>query len=218
MTKSQPLARGYKRKALLLAVCFTTLPFSYAAAQNPQTNPADSSPAPASPLHDWTGPYIGVQAGGGSGTSSQHYSKGRNTGNFGVRGGLAGLTLGYNQQYGPWVVGAEADFAGNWLNGNKTSRIGGYDIQLSTQVPWFATLRPRLGYAYGNLLPYITGGLALGNVRPFTYTEPNHIPITDSVETKLGWTAGTGLELALAPAWSIKAEYLYLNLDDRSLS
>jgi len=86
--------------------------------------------------YNWTGPYIGINAGGGwlkdDGVS-------RN-------GGLIGGTLGYNAQTaGPWVWGLEGDI--------------GYFSQ--SDQKYLATVRGRIGYATDRWLPYLTGGLAV---------------------------------------------------------
>jgi outer membrane immunogenic protein len=68
------------------------------------------------------------------------------------------------------------------------------------------TARGRLGYAgWNNLLPYITGGAAFGNIKA---TAPG-VSVT---KTNVGWTAGAGLEYAFLGAWSAKVEYLYADL------
>jgi outer membrane immunogenic protein len=35
-------------------------------------------------------------------------------------------------------------------------------------------------------------------------------------EIRNGWTAGSGIEVAIAPGWSTKLEYLYLDFGNRS--
>ena len=66
-------------------------------------------------------------------------------------------------------------------------------------------MRGRVGYAFDRILPYVTGGLAIGNVKADT-------PFTSSDNTRAGWTVGGGLEFALAGPWTAKVEYLYADL------
>jgi outer membrane immunogenic protein len=68
------------------------------------------------------------------------------------------------------------------------------------------TARGRIGYAFDRLLPYVTGGLATGNV---TAAVPG---IGSAGNTSTGWTIGAGVELALTGNWTVKAEYLYVDL------
>ena len=80
---------------------------------------------------------------------------------------------------------------------------------------WLGTLRGRLGVAFGSLLPYATGGLAVARV---SYSDFGFFPFFPSTnaassgETRAGWTLGGGAEWKFAPRWSIKAEYLYVDL------
>ena len=75
------------------------------------------------------------------------------------------------------------------------------------QLRYFGTLRGRLGYAIGKALPYITAGLAYGSLSTASLVG------TTETETKFGWTGGAGVEYAMFGAWSVKAEYLYFELD-----
>ncbi|MEH2529482.1 opacity protein-like surface antigen [Bradyrhizobium sp. AZCC 1614] len=71
--------------------------------------------------------------------------------------------------------------------------------------PWFGTVRGRAGYAFNNVLFFGTGGLAFGELRATTFG------LTES-HTNVGWTLGAGAEVGLAPNWSAKIEYLYVDL------
>jgi outer membrane immunogenic protein len=77
-----------------------------------------------------------------------------------------------------------------------------------TSNTWLGTARARLGYAgWTNFLPYITGGAAFGNIKA-----TNSAIGTTGSATKLGLTVGLGVEYMLFRNWSIKAEYLYVDL------
>jgi len=75
---------------------------------------------------------------------------------------------------------------------------------------WFGTVRGRLGYAYGSTLFYATGGLAYGEVE--AKYGPGTSPYNMS-ETQTGYVVGGGIEYKFNPAWSMKAEYQFINLD-----
>ena len=55
-------------------------------------------------------------------------------------------------------------------------------------------------------MPYVTGGLAVGDV------EANQRGFAGVHDTSAGWTAGAGIEAALAGNWSAKLEYLHVDL------
>ena len=78
----------------------------------------------------------------------------------------------------------------------------------TTENRWLTTFRARLGYAFDRWLPYLTAGGAYGDVRA-TSNDPASPGASD---TRLGWTAGVGLEYAFAGNWTAKIEYLYVDL------
>ena len=75
-----------------------------------------------------------------------------------------------------------------------------------TSNSWLATVRGRIGYSFDRFLPYITGGLAVGNMKA---SQPG---FGGGEDTNAGWTAGGGLEFIIAGNWTAKAEYLYVDL------
>jgi outer membrane immunogenic protein len=161
--------------------------------------PAPYYKAPAYvPVYNWTGFYIGANGGGGFG-----YSKWDTTTSFNPTGGVAGGTLGYNYQIGAAVLGVEGDIDWAGLSGSTT---GGCPAGCTTSDSWLSTVRGRLGYAAGRFMPYVTAGGAFGNIQAST---PG---LAGASTTNAGWTAGAGLEFAVAPHWTIKAEYLYVDL------
>jgi len=162
-------------------------------------------PAPymAPPVYIWAGPYIGINGGGGWGESS--WSGAPATGNFDVSGGLIGGTIGYNWQQGPYVFGLEGDLDWSDIRGTTTVNCG---VGCETRNTWLGTVRGRVGYAFDRFLPYVTGGLAVGEV------EANRAFFGTASETRAGWTVGAGLEFALVGNWTAKAEYLYVDLGE----
>jgi outer membrane immunogenic protein len=147
---------------------------------------------------NWSGFYIGVNGGGGWGHSWSDLS-----GGFHNSGGVAGGTVGYNTQYGNWVFGFEGDI--DWSDVSGTTSAAGCP-GCSVQNNWLSTARGRVGYAFGRWLPYITGGLAVGDVQA---SAPG---FTGQTNTQVGWAAGAGVEYALSNNWSAKLEYLHVDL------
>ncbi len=156
-------------------------------------------PAPATPLHDWTGFYLGANGGGGWGHSNWNATA---TG-LGLSGGQVGGTAGYNKQLGNVVFGVEGDI--DWSGLNGTSNAAGCP-GCSTSNTWLSTVRGRVGYSIDRFMPYVTGGLAAGDIRA---AAPG---FAGGNATNAGWTLGAGLEVALPGNWSAKAEYLRVDL------
>jgi len=195
--------------------------------------------APAyEPTYNWSGFYLGANAGGGwshssastttldpsllyFGNSSTVAIAGVGAQGLSSSGFTGGLTLGYNWQSGDAVVGIESDFD---YFGNKGSASGTavypccapstFTVNSAVSTDWLFTLRPRVGLASSNWLFYVTGGLALTQLKGnFSFTD-TFASATESgafSRTRAGWTIGGGAEYALLNGWSVKAEYLYVD-------
>ena len=170
------------------------------------------------PVYQWDGFYVGLNGGYGWGRSSHTstFVGGGATGDFDTSGGLFGVTVGYNYSAGSFVIGGEADLDATWIDGNATITGGpiatlGPPATATSQLRWLDTFRARVGYSYGQWLPYITGGAAYGDVRGIVTGPTGSFAAGD--DTRLGWTIGFGLEYMFAPSWSAKLEYNYVDLD-----
>lgn len=150
--------------------------------------------------YNWTGFYLGVNGGGGWGHS---WWRDTSTG-VDLSGGLLGGTAGYNWQMGHAVVGLEGDIDWAHLSGTNTSTQ--CPNGCSTSDSWLSTVRGRVGYAFNTVMPYVTGGLAVGDIRAATPGFPG------ATSANAGWTVGGGIEVALPGNWSAKAEYLHVDL------
>jgi outer membrane immunogenic protein len=150
------------------------------------------------PVFTWTGFYLGLNGGGGWGRSSWD-----RTGQFDLSGGVIGGTAGFNWQIGQVVLGIEGDVDWSGVSGTTSTLC---PAGCATRNDWLGTTRGRVGYAFDRFLPYLTGGLAFGDIRAVT---PGFAGAT---ETNLGWTLGAGVEVAIAGNWSAKAEYLHVGL------
>ena len=162
----------------------------------------------AAPMFNWSGLYAGVNAGYGWGESRwQNPAPTSDTGDFRIRGGLVGGTVGVNWQSGNWIFGIEGDFDWSGVKGTTGSNC----VACTTDGRWLSTIRGRLGYAVDRTLWYITGGGAFGGVR----NDLHQAGFTPSTSTQSGGTIGAGVEYAFAPNWSAKIEYLFVELNDR---
>ncbi len=126
-------------------------------------------------------------------------------GDYRVRGGLFGGTLGYNWQNNLWLYGLEGDFSWSGIKGS--SNICGTDHVCGTDLKSLGTARGRVGYIFGDMAAFATGGIARGNVYAYDVQGA-----ASGSKTRLGWIAGGGLEKQIASRWSAKIEYLYVDL------
>ena len=150
------------------------------------------------PAYTWSGFYIGVNGGGGFGRSTWD-----SAGGFDISGGLVGGTVGYNYQIGQAVIGIEGDIDWADISGTNSTTCA---LGCKTSDSWLSTVRGRLGYAAGRFMPYVTAGGAFGNIQAST---PG---LSGNNSTNAGWTVGAGLEFALVGNWTLKAEYLFVDL------
>jgi len=186
----------------------------------PPAAPAVYRPPPLS----WTGFYIGVNLGGAWGqrkvTDSLFglsFDTGINKGAF-----IGGGQLGFNYQFGNFVLGVEGDIDGvaNTNNASNGPAGPGGTILLTSNNRWIATLAGRFGVTNGYWLFYgKAGGGWVGN-DDFTITNTaTGASITGSSNnTNSGWLVGAGIEWAFAPNWSAKIEYDYLGLNTRTFT
>ena len=139
-------------------------------------------------------------------------------------GGTVGGLLGYNWQQDSFVYGLEGDW--NWIGG-RTSRFASAidhdnnSLSTSYEVNWLSTFRGRAGLALDGTLLYVTGGLAFGHAK-------NDVALIDRAadtqasftenRTKIGWTAGVGVEHMFSQHWTARAEFRYVDLGKTSIA
>jgi outer membrane immunogenic protein len=228
------------KKILLGALAFLALGAIPAIAAD---LPARYTKAPpiVAPVYNWTGFYVGVNAGGEWGQSDPRtttvfspfgYFASSSVDTIAVAGMqrinhsgfTGGLTAGYNWQASNFVFGIESDFNYFGVRGSTSSGpvvypccvFSNFTIQSSVSSDWLITVRPRIGVLVTPaLLLYGTGGLAVANVKGnflFTDTFATAAESATISSTRVGWTAGAGGEYALMNGWSVKGEYLYVDL------
>ncbi|MFA5898946.1 MAG: outer membrane protein [Hyphomicrobium sp.] len=162
---------------------------------------------------NWQGLYLGANAGYGWGNDNAAYYGPGGGGSLNPDGWYGGGQIGYNAQFDWLVLGLEADLQGADIS-DSTTLSGGFS-NVTTDIDWFSTLRGRIGVAAGSTLIYFTGGWAFADLNQ-TVNTPTVSMSKDGVET--GYTVGGGVEWAIAPNWSVKTEYLYVDLGEQTLS
>ena len=151
-------------------------------------------------------------------------------------GWTAGVQVGCNaQSTANFVAGVEADF--NYSSLKKSvldvfpqvpSVSGGFAIgpeavAIESKIQWFSTARLRAGFAFDRLWLYGTGGIAVADVKTSTAVAfgfptagtpvlGGAVHAGSDTQTRVGFAVGGGLEYAFGNNWSLKAEYLYVNL------
>ena len=185
------------------------------------------APPPTAPSeYDWSGFYVGGHLGYAWGNSNwttapglagsfdlyQPFDVFTETGSY-----FAGLQAGYNYVLpNRFVVGAEADasfpawpnLSGISIGGTSTLASPVGPESYSETVLSSGTVRGRIGYAPGNWLLYATGGFAWTYDR-VTLTQLSTGTTDMPLLWRLGWAAGAGIEVPVAPHWTATIQYLY---------
>jgi outer membrane immunogenic protein len=138
-----------------------------------------------------------------------------------INGAVAGGQIGYNWQSAQWVFGLETDLQWTGQRGSTSfcltagCPVGDFVANADYKLQWFGTARARAGLLVDpRVLFYVTGGAAYGQVKADYTSGILGLPLLGSSisTTRLGWTVGGGIEGMLSRNWTVKAEYLYVDL------
>jgi outer membrane autotransporter protein len=180
---------------------------------------------PVVTAYNWNGFYIGANFGAVNGWTDWTFQPfGTNTDpRFAGPGG--GGQIGYDWQFGKWVVGLEG--MGTWIDAHGSrSCPNGFFFNCEASLKWLATGTARVGYAlWDRSLIYLKGGVAAGEVELRTTCNTGSsalvtnggffltgCPAQSGSDTRVGYTVGFGSEFALTQNWTVKGETNYFNL------
>jgi high affinity Mn2+ porin len=180
----------------------------------PWTQLVLKAPPRATPNFDWTGFYVGGHVGYARGNARVNlvdddaisFKK-----SFGsLTGGLQG---GYNYVLPSRLLfGVEADMT--FLNALAADDVAWFRTTIETdsaeKIDYMGTVRGRVGYAFDHWMVYATGGFAWSLGR-FLETPGAVDDVDKLLHLHTGWAAGAGAEVAIAPNWIARLEYLYRN-------
>ena len=140
---------------------------------------------------------------------------------------LGGL-IGFNYQWHNWVFGAEAAGGYLWLRDSHSDELSGnldpLVISSSFKTHYLFTFGPRIGYTFCRWMPYVTGGLAVGDLE---FDQNIRFPLQadgtqqqmesfhqggSERQTNAGWFVGAGLEYAITNHWRVRGQYQYIDL------
>lgn len=194
------------------------LPAASQAADLPLRRAHPPAPVLATAAPTWSGVYAGAQAGYVWGHDiTREYLTFPWTfvglqNRFEPKGWVGGVHLGANMQLGSIIVGAEVDGELGRVTGGFVDppappfNPGGRG---RTEIDAQGSLRARLGYAFGPVLLYGTGGIAIAQIKSTYWNWPG----TSEKFTRMipGYTYGGGVEFMLTNNITMRAEYRYAN-------
>lgn len=239
------------KKLLLSSVAVLGMSAAAVAADLPARTMAPAPvPFVAAPVFTWTGFYAGVHAGGAwQDLRAQRRGFTDPDGDFddddnGDLGNFAPATLGsknrssfmggghigYNQQFGAFVLGGELDMS--WMGGRQRTTFAGaatptliapatVPTVLTTRsgLDWLGTARLRAGVGFDRVLVYATGGVAFGNPdNRVTFSGAGTTWTGRDDTVRAGWVAGGGVEFAWTDNLTVRAEYLYYDLGRQTVT
>jgi outer membrane immunogenic protein len=188
------------------------------------------APAPL-PECNWTGFYIGLNVGGNWGhsenTDLDDYNFDNKPWGYSSSGVVAGGQIGYNYQWNWIVLGIEGDVGYMDIDGSGQEPDRFFqrnDTFGHSESDFMTTIRGRFGIAWGHWLFYGTGGgIGLNwesRVTDDCFTGNCGIGTIDARDNSFewGWVGGGGIEYMLGCHWTIRAEYLHYQMDEKTFS
>jgi outer membrane immunogenic protein len=219
------------RKLLLAGVTTALVAGSAMAADYPippQAYPA--FPPPPLPIYNWTGCYLGASAGGiwarkqySAGTALTFDdltfpATGTSLGSHDANSFIGVIQGGCNYQWGPWVVGAQADFGWSNAIGKHPDAVfvllGVTDRSNTRSV---GSVTGRVGYAIDRILPYVKAGVAWQRDEYRSHVIGTDFTVGTASETRTGWTVGAGVEYGVTINLSAFVEYDYYGFGTRDV-
>lgn len=187
---------------------------------------AVKAPRAVVPLYNWTGCYIGGNAGGG--WSKMDLTRSQidtapptvmqdNFGSSKGSGFLGGAQVGCDFQTTNLVFGIEGQFDfGNVKGTANVPALAGFTASNNLKELYLIT--GRIGYLWTpQLLGYVKVGAAFQTNRTTVFS-PGGATFETTQYTDPGITAGIGFEYMFAPSWSVFAEANYVWTEDDTAS
>jgi outer membrane immunogenic protein len=211
------------RKTLVAAIGLAALGVAPAFAADLPARTYTKAPAMVAAVYDWSGFYLGLNGGGASSrdcltitTVAGAAVTPNSEGCHNATGGLAGGQIGYRWQSANWVFGVEAQ--GDWadLKGSNASLTALIPYTNQTKVDALGLFTGQVGYAWNSVLWYVKGGAAVTDNKYSSFFTASGVVFNQASGTRWGGTVGTGIEVSVAPNWSVGLEYDHLFMGNPS--
>jgi high affinity Mn2+ porin len=175
----------------------------------PSPMPLKAPPAIAN--YDWSGFYVGGHVGYGRGNGRDTlFDSGPSAADSSSGSLFGGMQFGYNYMLPSRLLfGIEGDISfPNYLDDGIVASRSTPFSSVTEKLDFVSTVRARAGYAFNHWLFYATGGFAWSQAR---FLEDSNLTGNEDkiLRMRTGWALGAGAELAIAPGWTARLEYLY---------
>jgi outer membrane immunogenic protein len=192
------------------------------AADLPAKAPVYAPAIVATPAYNWTGFYIGGNAGYGWAQSERTFlnanwwdTKAGDQVSLNPAGWLGGAQLGFNYQINQLVIGIEGAWDGANLKQTVVSPYAATDRDTNKILSLY-TIDGRIGAVWDRLLVYGKGGWAGGQVELSAYNIGGVQSWHPGTQSRSGWILGVGLEYMMLANWIVGVEYNYIDLRTRN--
>jgi outer membrane immunogenic protein len=127
---------------------------------------------------------------------------------------VVGGQIGIQHQFGNFVLGVEGTLSVAFQDDFASTDCPNPLFTCAARFNDVLTIGPRLGWAMGKWMPYITGGYASAGFEQKISLKANSAnPYGDS-ERHSGWYIGGGVDMAVSHGWTIGLEYRHYDFDD----
>ncbi len=185
--------------------------------------------APVAVGYNWTGVYVGLQAGWKFGDNNFGFDDDDDDDDFlddfdddsvDFDGWFAGGHIGARYQWNWLVAGVEGDL--EWVDVDGDSGFdddddGDDDLRIGSDIDWEGSIRGTLGVGFDRVHVYGTGGFAFAGVDDsfdFDDDDDEDDSGDDGDDTRVGWTIGAGVDVAVTDRVTVGALYKYVDLGD----
>src|SRR5262245_2488451 len=203
-----------------LNVSFLSASLALATALCPSLAFADGYSRPGSAYATpptWTGFYVGAHLGGAwSDVEWTNVTLNGERVTNDSSGFFGGAQMGYNQQFGNFVVGVEATLSGGSLAADFRSVVDPAQIS-ATDISTIVTVVGRLGVVVDRWMLYAKGGWAGASV-DVAGRNTSSLDRFSFDDWRSGWTVGTGFEYKVARNISVGVEYSFIDLGSENIA
>lgn len=171
----------------------------------------------AAQAQDWSGLYVGGSI--GSANRETEWNDLDNDWGGGIQAAddvdatAIGAHLGYNWQWGNWVVGAQGGIS--YADLSETEFVNS-DVDVDNSLSFIADIRANAGYAFGSILPYISVGAAYSDLEHSWHEIDDTDDSWEDFSNDTALVYGAGVQYAFAPKWSMGGEYLIYDFDSET--
>jgi opacity protein-like surface antigen len=127
---------------------------------------------------------------------------------------VVGGQIGIQHQFGNFVLGVEGTLTVAFQDDYASTACPNANFTCAARFDDVITIGPRLGWAMGKWMPYVTGGYANAAFSEKISLNANSANPFEDRQRHSGWYIGGGVDMAVSHGWTIGLEYRHYEFDD----